>query len=114
MKKNRPATLVSVLCGAADEAKFLNLLYRETSTIGVRVQRVERHSLERKISSVRTDFGEVAVKTAFIGEEAVNVKPEFEDLRAAAAANGVSVKVIADVVESGRADTINDQIETSK
>ena len=104
MKKNRPATLVSVLCRAADEARFLDLLYRETSTIGVRVQRVERHSLERKISSVKTEFGEVAVKTAFIGEQAVNTKPEFEDLKAAASASGVSVKTVAEAVKVGKPD----------
>jgi pyridinium-3,5-bisthiocarboxylic acid mononucleotide nickel chelatase len=104
MKKNRPATLVSVLCRAADEAKFLDLLYRETSTIGVRVQRVERHSLDRKFGTVKTEFGDVAVKTAFIGEEAVNTKPEFEDVKAAAVANGVSVKMVVEslkAVDSG-------------
>ncbi len=114
MKKNRPATLVSVLCAFADEAKFLDLLYRETSTIGVRVQRVARHSLVRKLSTIETEFGEVAVKTAFIGEEAVNAKPEFEDLKAAAAANGVSVKAVADTVKAERKSSGPDQIEASK
>ncbi|MEQ1763763.1 MAG: nickel pincer cofactor biosynthesis protein LarC [Pyrinomonadaceae bacterium] len=98
MKKNRPATLVSVLCRTADEQKFLELFYRETSTIGVRVRRVERHSLEREVRTIRTDFGEVDVKEAFLQGEAVNFQPEFEDLKAAAAASGVSIKTVADAV----------------
>lgn len=102
MKKNRPATLVSVLSRLADEARLLDLLYRETSTIGVRVQRVARHSLDRRISKVETDFGEISVKSAFIGGEAVNAKPEFEDIKSAAAANGVSVKAVAEAVGLGK------------
>lgn len=98
MKKNRPATKVSVLCRAADEKRFLELLYRETSTIGVRILRMERHSLEREVKSVRTEFGDISVKTAFIDGEAVNAQPEFEDLKAAAAAHGVSVKAVAEAV----------------
>ena len=114
MKKNRPATLVSVLCRAADEAKFLELLYRETSTIGVRVQRVKRHSLNREVGTVKTEYGDVAVKTAFIGEEAVNAKPEFEDLKALAAASGVSLKTVAEAVKSDQAGVGRDHIETGK
>lgn len=98
MKKNRPATLVSVLCHTADEQKFLELFYRETTTIGVRVQRVERHSLEREVTNVETEFGNVDVKKSYLNGEAVNSKPEFEDLKAAAAASGVSVKAVADAV----------------
>jgi uncharacterized protein (TIGR00299 family) protein len=98
IKKNRPATLVSVLCQTADEQRFLELFYRETSTIGVRVQRVERHSLEREVTKVETEFGNVDVKTSYLRGETVNTKPEFEDLKAAAVASGVSVKAVADAV----------------
>lgn len=98
MKKNRPATLVSVLCRTADEQRFLELFYRETSTIGVRVRRVERHSLEREVTTVETAFGNVELKSSFLNGEAVNSKPEFEDLKAAAAASGVPIKVVADAV----------------
>jgi len=101
MKKNRPATLVSLLCRTADEQKFLELFYRETSTIGVRIQRVERHSLEREVSSVETDFGIIDVKNSYLDGETVNSKPEFEDLKAAATAAGVPIKVVADIVAKG-------------
>jgi len=98
MKKNRPATMVSLLCRTADEQKFLELFYRETSTIGVRVRRVERHSLEREVRTVTTEYGNVDVKEAFLQGEAVNSQPEFEDIKAAAAASGVSIKAVADAV----------------
>lgn len=98
MKKNRPATLVSVLCKTADEQKFLELFYRETSTIGVRVSHVERNSLRRELTPVETEFGEVQVKTAYLDGEAINANPEFEDLKAAAVASGVSIKTVADAV----------------
>ena len=96
MKKNRPATKVSVLCFPADEEAMLGLLYRETSTLGVRIQRVERRILDRESRVVSTEYGDVSVKTGFIDGKAVNSQPEFEDLKAAAAANGVSVKTVAE------------------
>lgn len=98
MKKNRPATLVSLLCRGTDQHKFLNLLYRETSTIGVRVNRVERHGLDREIRKLNTEFGEIAVKNAFMDGEKVNSQLEFEDIKAAAAGNRVPVKTIVDAL----------------
>jgi len=89
MKKNRPATLVSILAKTAEEQKFLNLLYRETSTIGVRVQHVSRHALARENARLATEFGEIGVKVASSGGEILNVQPEFEDLKATSAAAGV-------------------------
>ncbi len=99
MKKNRPATKVSILCTPESEKEMLGLLYRETSTIGIRIQRMERHSLERETRTVATEYGEIAVKTAFISGEAVNSQPEFEDVKAAAAAHGVSVKTVTEAVQ---------------
>jgi len=98
MKKNRPATKVSLLCTVDDEQRFIELLYRETSTIGVRIQRIERDSLKREFDSIETKFGQISVKTAFIGDEPVNSRPEFEDIKAAAAASGVSVKTVMETV----------------
>ena len=106
MKKNRPATKVSLLCAAADEHRFIELLYRETSTIGVRIQRIERNSLKCEFDTIETKFGQISVKTAFIGDEPVNSRPEFEDVKAAAAASGVSVKAVMETVrEHGCGDS---------
>lgn len=98
MKKNRPATLVSVLCRTADEQKFLELFYRETSTIGVRLRRVERHSLDREVISVETKFGKVDIKEAFLNGETVNSQAELEDLKAVAAAADVPLRYVAEAI----------------
>jgi uncharacterized protein (TIGR00299 family) protein len=81
MKKNRPATLVSILCRKADKDKFISLLVRETPTLGVRVREVERVCLKREISKIETKFGTIPVKIARFGDRIVNVKPEFETLK---------------------------------
>lgn len=81
MKKNRPATLVSILCKKSDKDKFIALMVRETPTIGLRLRDVERVCLEREVSVIETKFGEISVKIARFGGQIVNVKPEFETLR---------------------------------
>jgi pyridinium-3,5-bisthiocarboxylic acid mononucleotide nickel chelatase len=81
MKKNRPATLVSILCRKEDKEKFIALLVRETPTLGLRVSEIERVCLAREITTIETKFGTVAVKIARFDGEIVNVKPEFEVLK---------------------------------
>ena len=81
MKKNRPATLVSILCQESDKDKFIALLVRETTTLGVRVREIERICLMREISTIHTKFGEIPVKIARFGDDIVNIKPEFETLK---------------------------------
>ena len=56
MKKNRPATMISILCDDEKKEDLLDLLYTETSTLGVRVSNVERNCLEREIRKVETDL----------------------------------------------------------
>ena len=110
MKKNRPATLVSVLAKAADRETFLDMLYRETSTIGVRVQSVYRYALERRRREIETEFGHIAIKVASKDGEVLNSKAEFEDIRLAAEANGRTVKEVVDSVE--RSIAIEDRVSS--
>ena len=81
MKKNRPATMVSILCGEDKKENLIALLYTETSTLGVRVSTVERNCLEREIQKVETEFGEIDVKIAKYKGEIVNAKPEYDQIR---------------------------------
>jgi uncharacterized protein (TIGR00299 family) protein len=81
MKKNRPATMVSILCRESEKNAFIELLMTETSTLGIRISEVERVSLTREISKIDTKFGEIPVKIARFGEKIVNIKPEFEKLK---------------------------------
>jgi len=81
MKKNRPATMISIFCEEEKRETLSELLYTETTTLGIRVRKIERNCLPREIVKVETKFGEVAVKIARYGEKIVNAKPEYEQIR---------------------------------
>ena len=100
MKKNRPATMVSILCESENREKLLELLYTETSTLGARIKQVERSCLPREIVKVETAFGEVDLKIARFGKKIVNAKPEYEQIREIALKLNRSLKEIeAEVLE---------------
>ena len=94
MKKNRPATIVSILCEAEKVEVFKKLLYTETSTLGVRVSRVERECLQREKVKVQTEFGEIEVKIAKYDDKIVNVKPEYDQMREIAVKSKIPLKEI--------------------
>ena len=94
MKKNRPATMVSILCETAKKDEFVRLLYSETTTIGVRVGSVERECLVRDIERISTRYGEIDVKVARLDGDIVNAKPEFDQLRKMAEAESLPLKDI--------------------
>ena len=91
MKKNRPATLVSVLCRPAAVDALSQIVFAETSTLGIRRQDVLRTSLPREIRSVDTPFGPIRVKIAH-WPGGVKSAPEYEDCRLAAEAHGVPLR----------------------
>ncbi len=94
MKKGRPAHTLSVLV-AADRAEGVRReVYRQTSTIGLREQRVGKHELDRSMAAVELDGHRIGVKVAWLDGEVVNVQPEFEDVASAARALGRPVKTV--------------------
>ncbi len=99
MKKNRPATKLSVLCKPVEKEKFLELVFKETTTLGVRVSEVERNCLPREIIRVETEFGAIDVKVAKLGEKIMNAKPEFEQVKEIAERAGISVRRIVEEIE---------------
>ncbi len=101
MKKGRPAHTLSVLVPAGRVDGVRREVYRQTSTLGLREQRVGKHALDRQLATVEVAGQAVAVKVARLGGEVVNVQPEFEDVAAAARALGRPVKaVLADAVSA--------------
>lgn len=101
MKKNRPATLLSLLCEPKDQDKFIALLVRETPTLGVRVRQVERICLTREVSAVATKYGEVPVKIAKFGNQVTNAKPEHEVVKEIARREGIPLREVeAEVIRS--------------
>jgi uncharacterized protein (TIGR00299 family) protein len=96
MKKNRPGMLVTVLCKPDDEAKFHEMLFVETTTLGVRTYTAERRVLARQWETVRTAFGEVRIKVARLNGHIRQASPEFEDCRKLAEAKNVPLQRIMD------------------
>ena len=92
MKKGRPGTLFTILCTPGTESTLADLLFRETSTLGIRTRRESRLILARETHTVTTPYGPIRVKRASAHNETRNLAPEFEDCRAAAEKNGVALK----------------------
>jgi uncharacterized protein (TIGR00299 family) protein len=84
MKKNRPGVLLSILCRTEQRPLLNELLFAETTTLGVRAYEVERRALERRIVTVQTPYGPIDVKVAQLNGHIVKEMPEYEQCRAAA------------------------------
>jgi uncharacterized protein (TIGR00299 family) protein len=96
MKKNRPGTLVTVLCKPDDEPKFHEMLFAETTTLGVRTYTAERRVLARQWETVHTAFGEIRIKVARLNGHIRQASPEFEDCRKLAEAKNVPLQRVMD------------------
>lgn len=94
MKKNRPGTLISVLCSEELRPSIEELLFTETTTIGIRSTVVERRSLGREIQAVETKFGRIGVKIATWNGKVVNVMPEYEHVKRAAVEHSVPFRQV--------------------
>ena len=81
MKKNRPGMLVTVLCQPEDAGKFQDMLFEETTTLGMRSTTAERRVLPREWVKVATPYGEVRMKVARMNGRVRQAAPEFEDCR---------------------------------
>jgi pyridinium-3,5-bisthiocarboxylic acid mononucleotide nickel chelatase len=94
MKKNRPGILVTLMCESASVNKLIDLIFRETTTIGVRTHEVRRRTLEREIVPVETPLGEVRMKVSRMNGTMLNATPEYEDCRQIAAQKGIPLKQV--------------------
>ncbi|ADO69028.1 nickel pincer cofactor biosynthesis protein LarC [Stigmatella aurantiaca] len=94
MKKGRPGHLLGVLVEGGKRETVVDLVLRESTTLGVRFHQVERHALERDWVEVETPWGRVRVKRGLRGTEVLNAHPEFEDCRQVAEAAGVPLKQV--------------------
>jgi len=94
MKKNRPGTQISVLCREQDASKAQEILFLETSTLGIRETSLRRHSLKREVQTVETRYGAVCIKVAYLPNGTIKFAPEYEDCRKLAAETGVPLTEI--------------------
>jgi hypothetical protein len=94
MKKGRPGLQLTALVDADRRDAVVGTILGETTTIGVRFDRVERHVLARELVVVDTPYGPITVKVAREGARIVNAAPEFEDCKAAALQANVPLKQV--------------------
>jgi uncharacterized protein (TIGR00299 family) protein len=81
MKKNRPAVTLSALCRPEMESFLVKLILEESSTLGVRVRRMNRYEAEREVIDVDTSLGKARVKVKMVGDRIAGISPEFEDCK---------------------------------
>jgi pyridinium-3,5-bisthiocarboxylic acid mononucleotide nickel chelatase len=94
MKKNRPGTLLTVLCKPQDTPRLMDLIFAETTTIGARTYNAQRRVLPRKSVSVSTPYGEVRMKVAGVNGHIRHATPEYEDCRKLAAEKNVPLQTV--------------------
>lgn len=94
MKKNRPGTLMTVVCAADQRDVLADVIFRETTTIGIRYQEMSRLCLDREMQPVQTAYGVVRFKVARKDGAVLNAQPEFDDLARLAAEQGVPIKMV--------------------
>jgi uncharacterized protein (TIGR00299 family) protein len=94
MKKGRPGVLITVLAEPSKREPLEEILFRETTTLGVRRQEWDRTVLEREVVPVETPYGTIGVKVGRRGGVVYNSQPEFDDCERAARAGGVPVKEV--------------------
>ncbi|MGA2098078.1 MAG: nickel pincer cofactor biosynthesis protein LarC [Candidatus Acidiferrum sp.] len=101
MKKNRPGTLLTVLCKPGDTPALTELIFAETTTFGVRTYRAQRRVLPREWVNVGTAFGEVRIKVSRVNGHIRHATPEYEDCKKLAEAKNVPLQVV--IAEATRA-----------
>lgn len=107
MKKNRPATLLRVLCAPQQAQTLMTILFAETSTLGVRELAITRHRLAREIRQVDTAFGPVRVKIATLVGGQRKAAPEYEDCRQLAESAAVPLRDVYRAAEQAAETVLN-------
>lgn len=100
MKKNRPGVLLTILASRSDKEKFMELLFAETTTLGVRAHEVERRALQRNVVRVETPYGPIDVKVAQLNGHLIKEMPEYEQCREAARRANVPLREVEDAARA--------------
>ncbi len=100
MKRNRPGTMISLLCRAEDRDRLARRLMELTGTFGLRYRPWDRLVLERRHETVETAFGSIRIKVGSIDGRIITAKPEFADAEQLAGRQGVPVRRVIDAARS--------------
>ena len=105
MKKGRPGTLVSVLAPPEKSRTVVDILLRETSTLGVRMHDVQRLKLPRHLLRVDTPYGAINVKASYLDGRLRDVAPEADDCARAARDHDVRLQAVYDAARAAAWET---------
>jgi uncharacterized protein (TIGR00299 family) protein len=101
MKKNRPGTLLTVLCKPQETNALMSLIFAETTTFGARAYRAQRRTLPRDFVCVATSFGDVRIKISRVNGRILHVAPEYDDCRRLAVEKNVPLqRVISEALRA--------------
>lgn len=117
MKKSRPGVTLFCLCRTGQRESLLTILFRQSTTLGVRMRSAERASLRRDMLRVKTKWtntsnnGMVDVKIAYLGDEVVSIKAEFDHCRAISMQTGIPIQLVADHAKHKAQELIEADLE---
>jgi pyridinium-3,5-bisthiocarboxylic acid mononucleotide nickel chelatase len=94
MKKSRPAVTISVICSEEKRRAIEETLLLQTTTFGIRTQKITKTMLRRDFKKVATKYGDITVKSAYYRGQKIKSKPEYEDCKRLAEEKGVSLREI--------------------
>ena len=97
MKKNRPAVMLTLICRVEDGEALAQLLLSEASTLGARMQQLQRRKAQRAQRSIETPFGKMLVKVKLLGERVISAAPEYEECRRIAREQSLPLEEVYEV-----------------
>jgi len=106
MKKNRPAQKLTVLTTEEKQKELEEIIFRETTTLGIRHRQVERSCLQRKYFELDSTVGKVTIKAAYYEGELIKFSPEYEECKKIAARERVRLQDVYDLIKKEAAEKI--------
>lgn len=100
MKKGRPGIILNVICELGLTDKLKEIIFTESTTLGIRTFKFQKDTLEREFRVIETKFGKVTIKHSFLNGKEVSVKPEYEDCKKIAIETGIPVKEVYNSIMS--------------
>ena len=98
MKKSRPAQILSVLCPAKILPEIKAIIFRNSTSIGLREYAVKKTILDRQVKEIETELGKVRIKTSYFQGKEIRFKPEFDDVKKLAAEHGISLNEVKKII----------------
>ncbi len=98
MKKGRPAVKLNILAREDSLKRLTDILFKETTTIGVRFYKAERRVLDREIKKIKTRYGDVRFKLSRLDNQLINISPEYDDLKSISKRTGLPIKRILEEI----------------